>query len=133
MKTFGIRISEPNYPYNHYVAEDNIGDDSVLYEWLRADNYEEVPDEPSAFSVTAPEGYLFRDELLLPLSEFTDEEIQSVADEDSDVWKDCFVRIPYREADKAMTLLDGVMKIVTPEEFYTMGISEDRALTFTID
>lgn len=133
MKTFGIRISEPNYPYNHYIAENTISDDSVLYEWLVADNYEEIDDYPSSFSVTAPEGYLFRDELLLPLSEFTEEEIQSVEDEDSDVWKECHVRVPYREADKALTLLDGVMKMVTPEEFYSLGISEDRVPTFTID
>lgn len=132
MKTFGFSMSEPHDAPNYYIAEDNVSDDSVLFDWLVADNYQ-LSDEVGVLTVLAPEGYLFRDEVLLPMSEFTEEEVRSAEDEDSDVWLDCGVRTPYRDADKANYLLEGVMRRVSPAEFYALGIPEDRFLYFIID
>lgn len=132
MKTFGVRMSEPNYPYNHYVAKDTITDDSVLFEWLTADNF--IPsDEFTYLKVNAPEGYLFCEEDLVPASELTAEEIQSVDDEDSDIWSYMDVSVAYRHIEKANTLLEMIMKDVSPKEFYDLEIPEERILTFTID
>lgn len=134
MKTFGVRVSEPNYPYMHYVAADNIpADDAVLYDWLVADNYKTLDDDPELFAVPAPEGYLFSDELLYPETEFTEEERKAVDRTDNDVWSFTFVRIPYRFEDKAQTLLDAVLLPVTEQEFYALNIPNERILTFTID
>lgn len=133
MKTFGIRVSEPNYPYMHYIAADNIPNDTVLYDWLVADNCQTIDDDPELLSVPAPEGYLFSDELLYPETEFSEEERQAVDKADNDVWSFTFVRIPYRDEDKSRTLLDAVLLPVTEQEFYALNIPHERILTFTID
>jgi hypothetical protein len=132
MKTFGFSMAEPHDPPNYYIAGDNVSDDSVLFNWLVADNYQ-PSDEVGMLTVLAPEGYLFSDGTLVPISELTEEEVKSADDEDSDVWRDFDVRIPYRDADKAHYLREGVMRMVSPAKFYALGISEDRFLYFTID
>lgn len=132
MKTFGIRMAEPNYPQNHSVAGDNIADDSVLFEWLTADNF--IPsDDFTYFKVVAPEGYLFLEEDLVPIGTLTAEQIQSVDDEDSDVWSYIDVSRAYRDIEKADTLMGVIMKDVSPKEFYALDIPEGRVLTFVID
>lgn len=132
MKTFGIRMSEPNYPHNHSVAADNISDDSVLFDWLTADNF--IPsDDFTYFKVVAPEGYLFLEEDLVPISTLTAEQIQSVGDEDNDVWSYIDVSRAYPNIEKANTLIEVVMKDVSPKEFYALNIPEERVLTFTVD
>lgn len=131
MKTFGFSMAEPNDPPNFYVAADNVEDDTVLFDWLTADNFKET-DERGALDVIAPEGYIFKEDILVPLSECTDDEIKSVEDEDSDFWLDSCVSATYRDSEKADILIRGVMKYVPAAEFYALGIPENRTLFFTV-
>jgi hypothetical protein len=131
MNTFGFTMSEPYSPPNYYVAGDNVSDDSVLFDWLTADNFEQT-ENFGTLNVLAPEGYIFA-EMLVPVSECTEEEVLSATDEDSMFCMAVWVRAAYRFEDKANLLLEGVMKSVSPAEFYKLGIPEDRVLTFIID
>lgn len=132
MKTFGIQMAERNYPYNHYVVEDNITDESVLFEWLVSDDF--LPsEEVGCLRVTAPKGYLFQEEFLVPVSTLTAAEIQSVDDDESGIWSDMDVTVAYRHVEKAAALMGVIMKDVSPKEFYALDIPEERVLAFTID
>lgn len=132
MNTFGIRMGEPGDFPPHYIADDSVTDDSVLFDWLVAENYERT-DKAGVLNVRVPEGYIFRDETLVLVSECSEEEVRSAEDEDSDMWLDLTVRYAYRDSDKASFLIEYLMKRVSPAEFYTLGIPDDRALDFIID
>jgi hypothetical protein len=132
MKTFGIRMGEPGGSPNHYIAADNVSDDSVLFDWLTADNFEQT-EEFGTLNVLAPEGYIFEEEMLVPVSECTEEEVLSAADEDSDFWVNAGVSTAYCDADKVRLLLEGVMKSVSRAEFYALKIPKRRVLDFIID
>lgn len=133
MKTFGFSMSEPHDSPIYYVAEDNVTDDSVFFDWLVADNYKRTG-YAGELEVVAPEGYIFWVGMLVPVSERTEEEVRSAGNEDSAFELDARVRTAYRDEDKANILLEGeVMKYVSPAEFHALGIPEDRVLYFTID
>lgn len=133
METFAFSMSEPRDRPNYYVAEDNVIDDSVFFDWLVADNYIRTG-YAGELDVLAPEGYIFWVGLLVPVSERTEDEVRSAGNEDSAFWFDTRVRTAYRAEDKANTLLDGeVMKSVSHAELHALGIPEDRVLYFTID
>lgn len=131
-KTFGLRMAEPNYPQNHSVAADFIADDSVLLDWLRADNF--LPSDGVGYlKVVAPAGYLFLEDALIPVSQLSADQVAAVDADDNDIWSYIDVSYAYRHIEKANTLLEIVMKDVSPKEFYALDIPEDNVFDFVID
>lgn len=130
-KTFGIRMGERNYPRNHYIVIDGIADDAVLFEWLMADDYIATRDYGSV-EFPAPEGYVFFCGELTPMSSLTKEQLDSL--DDGGVVESIYgAERAYCHIGKANTMLESILKYVSPAEFYVLGISEDRVLDFEID
>lgn len=121
MDTFGIRASELGDSDEHYV-----GEDAVLFDWLVQDNYEPA-DRDSLYLVKAPEGYVFyKDSLHSKESpELEGADAKSLSDS-------AYVTHGSPQNDKALMLLEGALKFMEPEEFYALGIDEDRILDFLI-
>lgn len=110
---FGIRAQDERGTDEHY-----LGYDSSLFDWLTADNYEQS-DRESSYKVKAPEGYVF---LYGNISPRNDED----GGDDFD-----YVTVGSPQNDKALMLLD-VLQFVTPREFYSKGINEERILDFLL-
>lgn len=119
MDTFGIRASELGDSDEHYV-----GEDTVLFDWLLADNYE-PSDRDELYTVKAPEGYVFYKDNLYskaaPELEGTDSKNLS----DS-----AYVTSGSSQNDKALMLMEGALKFMEPDEFDALGIDEERILDF---
>lgn len=121
MSVFGIRTSEFGSSDEHYIGEDN-----VLFDWLLANNY--LPSErDSHYLVPVPVGYKFYQGSLVPEdSPEADEGDEGTA---SDV---AYVSFGSPENDKALMLLEGLMKHVEPDEFYALNIDDERILDYMI-
>jgi hypothetical protein len=121
METFGIRASELGDSDEHYV-----GEDAVLFDWLLADNYE-PSDRDSLYLVKAPEGYVFYKGSLYPKDA---PEIEGA--DGKNLSDSSYVASGSSQNDKALMLTEGALKFMEPEEFYALGIDEERILDFLI-
>jgi hypothetical protein len=110
-EVFGIRAGELGDSVEHYV-----GHDPSLFDWLVADNYEPC-DRESSYKVKAPEGYVFLFDNISPKNE----------EDGGDEYE--YVSIGSPQNDKALMLLEA-MQFVSPEEFDSAEINNDRILNF---
>lgn len=113
MSTFGIKVTSENNPDMFYV-----GEDTVLWDWLNADNWEESDHSSLLLVVAAPEGYLFHYGSLHPISDI---DVTKNPREKCEFW----VEAP--DAGKADLLLD-ILRPVEPEEFKALNIDPSRIL-----
>jgi hypothetical protein len=110
VNTFGIKVTSDDNSEKFYV-----GEDTVLWDWLNADNYEESDFSSLLLKVPAPEGYDFRHGNLTPQDK-VEEEFTS-----SEIW----VEAP--DAGKADLILT-TLRTVEPEEFKSLNIDPSRIL-----
>lgn len=133
MRTFCVEISEPNYPPNYHVVKESIADDSILREWLLADNYEPT-DDFGYMTVKAPKDYVFIEGEMYPDSELSEDELLSVdSDDENGIWSDLDVRRAYRDLDKARSMEEYVLEPVSMAELMDFGVPEEMIFHFTID
>lgn len=123
---FGIKLLVNVGEYKHYV-----GEDAVLWDWLKASNILLANRMGSSVLVPAPEGYVFNEAEAVIEDHPAYDDVQEVPSDYSSLTRTAYVHVGTPRVDKARMLLReeaDVLTAVSPEEFAALKIDEARVM-----